>query len=143
MIIFSRVMVRRRTIFVGMNLNSEPALRRRSKSARFPFLSCLVLFVLACAATGATRPPNIVIILADDLGYGDLGCYGHPTIRTPNLDRMAAEGQKYTHAYVAASVCTPSRAGLLTGRLPVRSGMCSANRRLLFPDSAGVLPRAS
>src|ERR1700730_14518515 len=86
------------------------------------------------------RPPNVVIILCDDLGYGDLGCYGHPTIRTPHLDRMAIEGQRYTNAYVCASVCTPSRAGLLTGRLPVRSGMCSAKRRVLFPDSAGGLP---
>ncbi len=86
------------------------------------------------------KKPNFVIILADDLGYGDLGCYGHPTIRTPNLDRMAAEGQKYTNAYVAAPLCTPSRAGLLTGRLPIRSGMCSSKRRVLFPDSTGGLP---
>jgi arylsulfatase A len=85
-------------------------------------------------------PPNIVIIFADDLGYGDLGCYGHPTIRTPNLDRMAVEGLRFTDFYAAASVCTPSRAALLTGRLPVRSGMCSDRRRVLFPDSAGGLP---
>src|SRR5436309_13407399 len=109
---------------------------------RMPFAALAVLLV-AGSAPAISPQPNFIIILADDLGYGDLGCYGHPTIRTPHLDRMAAEGQKYTHAYVAASVCTPSRAGLLTGRLPVRSGMCSANRRLLFPDSAGVLPRAS
>ncbi len=83
--------------------------------------------------------PNFVVIFADDLGYGDLGCYGHPTIRTPNLDRMAAEGMRFTSFYVAASVCTPSRAGLLTGRLPIRSGMCSDTRRVLFPDSAGGL----
>jgi arylsulfatase A len=90
----------------------------------------------------AGRKPNFVIIFCDDLGYGDLGCYGHPTIRTPNLDRMAAEGQKWTDFYVAASVCTPSRAALLTGRLPIRSGMCSDSRRVLFPDSAGGLPQS-
>lgn len=85
--------------------------------------------------------PNMVIIYCDDLGYGDLGCYGHPTIRTPNLDRMAQEGMKFTQFYSAASVCTPSRAALLTGRLPVRNGMCSDRRRVLFPDSAGGLPQ--
>ncbi len=82
------------------------------------------------------KRPNIVILLADDLGYGDLGCYGHPTIRTPELDRMAAQGLRFTQFYAAAPVCTPSRAALLTGRLPVRSGMT----RVLFPDSKGGLP---
>jgi arylsulfatase A-like enzyme len=94
----------------------------------------------SCAAGFGAEKPNIVIIFADDLGYGDLGCYGHPTIRTPNLDRMAAEGVKFTSFYSAAEVCTPSRAALLTGRLPIRSGMCSNTRRVLFPDSAGGLP---
>jgi arylsulfatase A-like enzyme len=88
------------------------------------------------------RRPNFVIIFADDLGYGDLACYGHPTIRTPNLDRMAAEGQRWTDFYVADSVCTPSRAALMTGRLPIRSGMCSDVRRVLFPDSSGGLPQS-
>ena len=88
----------------------------------------------------APQPPNFIIIFADDLGYGDLGVYGHPTIRTPNLDNMAREGQKWTNFYVAASVCTPSRAGLLTGRLPVRSGMCSDKSRVLFPNSLHGLP---
>ncbi len=87
-------------------------------------------------------PPNIVVIFADDLGYGDLGCLGHPTIRTPGLDRMADEGTKLTQFYSAAPVCTPSRAALLTGRLPIRSGMCSDKRRVLFPDSAGGLPQS-
>ena len=86
------------------------------------------------------RPPNVVIIFADDLGYGDLACYGHPSINTPHLDQMAREGQRWTDFYVAASVCTPSRAGLLTGRYPVRSGMTSDTRRVLFPDSGSGLP---
>ena len=92
-------------------------------------------------ASKTGKKPSFVIIFADDLGYGDLACYGHPTIRTPNLDRMAAEGQRWTDFYVGASVCTPSRAALLTGRLPIRSGMCSDVRRVLFPDSSGGLPQ--
>lgn len=86
------------------------------------------------------RPTNFIVIFCDDLGYGDLGSYGHPTIHTPNVDRMAREGQKWTNFYVASSVCTPSRAALLTGRLPVRSGMCSNEHRVLFPNSAEGLP---
>src|SRR5690606_20633939 len=73
-----------------------------------------------------------------------LGSQGHPTIRTPHLDRMAAEGQRWTSFYASASVCTPSRAGLLTGRLAVRSGMTGdhlTGRRVLFPDSSGGLPQ--
>ena len=69
-------------------------------------------------APAAAGLPNIIMILADDLGWGDLGCYGHPTIRTPNLDRMALEGMRFTQCYSAAPVCTPSRVALLTGRLP-------------------------
>ncbi|HPT25788.1 MAG TPA: sulfatase [Bryobacteraceae bacterium] len=80
--------------------------------------------------------PNIIMIYADDLGYGDLGCYGHPTIRTPNLDCMAQEGLRFTQFYSAAPVCTPSRAALMTGRLPVRSGLT----RVLFPYSDGGMP---
>ena len=85
---------------------------------------------LVAQFTRTTSVPNFVILLADDLGYGDLGCYGHPTIRTPHLDRMAAEGIKLSQFY-AAPVCTPSRAALLTGRLPIRSGL----NQVLFPTS--------
>ena len=65
----------------------------------------------------ATKPlkPNIVLILADDLGYGDLGCYGQKKIKTPNLDRLAAEGIRFTDAYAGSTVCAPSRATLMTG----------------------------
>lgn len=89
-----------------------------------------------------SEKPNVIIIFADDLGYGDLSSYGHPTIRTTNLDQMAHEGQKWTNFYVGASVCTPSRAALLTGRLPIRSGMASSVNRVLFPDSQNGLPQS-
>src|SRR2546426_560420 len=98
-------------------------------------------FAWTASIQAAAKLPNIVIILADDLGYGDLGCYGHPTIRTPNLDRMAAAGMRFTDFYVAACVCTPSRAGLLTGRLPIRTGMAgSEKRRVITRNDKGGLP---
>ncbi len=107
-------------------------------------LAVLTACLLDSVGFGATIDdlpdrPNYVVIFCDDLGWGDLSCYGHPTIATPNLDRMASEGMRMTQFYVAASVCTPSRAGLMTGRYPVRSGMCG-KRRVLFPDSVGGLP---
>jgi len=100
---------------------------------------CSLLTYALCSSVSA-QPPNVVILFADDLGYGDLGCYGGPTIRTPHLDRMAAEGLRFTDFYSASEVCTPSRAALLTGRYPIRSGMCGL-RRVLFPNSKGGLPR--
>lgn len=108
-------------------------------------MKCLSLFLVTISllvgvSNASARMPNIIVILADDLGYGDLGCYGSPGIRTPNLDRMAADGLRFTDFYSAAEVCTPSRAGLLTGRYPIRSGMAGA-RRVLFPKSPGGLPQ--
>jgi arylsulfatase A len=100
----------------------------------------LILAALTFVAVIAQAAPNIVIILADDLGYGDLGCYGSPNIRTPNLDRMASQGIRFTDFYSAAEVCTPSRTALLTGRYPIRSGMCSDQHRVLRNNSTGGLP---
>jgi len=89
------------------------------------------------AAQPASAPrPNFIILFADDMGYGDLSCYGHPNIQTPNLDRMASEGIRFTSGYAAASVCTPSRVGLLTGRYAKRAGLPNN----LGPDSIGGLP---
>ncbi len=85
----------------------------------------LSLLVLG-AAYAEDRPPNVVIIFADDMGYGDLGCYGAKDIQTPNLDRMAREGNRLTSFYVAQAVCGASRAGLLTGCYPNRIGMLGA-----------------
>ncbi len=106
----------------------------------------LTLFCFAAALSSASaaevpQNPNFVVIFCDDMGWGDLGCFGHPTIATPNLDRMADEGTRMTQFYVAASVCTPSRAALMTGRYPARTGMCG-NRRVLFPNSVGGLPES-
>src|ERR1051325_4291087 len=84
--------------------------------------SALVLFLLLFPEAGDARPadlklqPNVIFILADDLGYGDVGCYGQKKILTPNLDRMAAEGVRFTQAYAGTAVCAPSRASLLTGK---------------------------
>ncbi len=91
----------------------------------------VVLIALGLAGCGRSAgPPNIVLIFADDLGYGDLGVYGHPTIQTPRLDSLASAGIKLTSFYVTTAACSPSRAGLLTGRYPVRSGLT----RVLGPD---------
>ncbi|TWT58706.1 Arylsulfatase [Thalassoglobus neptunius] len=111
---------------------------------RFLMLNVFVVLMLGTSTqvTTADDSPNFIIIYADDLGYGDLSCYGNPTIRTPHLDQMAAEGLRFTQFYSASSVCTPSRAALMTGRLPVRSGMCSDKRRVLFPDSGGGIPES-
>ena len=86
-------------------------------------IAMLVLISLFASCKQEKAQPNIVVIMCDDLGYGDLSCYGHPIIKTPNLDEMAREGIKLTNCYSAAPVCSPSRAGLLTGRSPNKAGI--------------------
>lgn len=105
--------------------------------SRRRFISASAGALLSGAASSAApaRPPNIVLIYCDDLGYGDVGCYGSQ-IRTPNLDRMAAEGIRFTHFYSGNPVCSPSRAALLTGRYPNRMGV----PRVFFPKDTTGLP---
>jgi arylsulfatase A len=107
--------------------------RRNGQSVLCAWLT--FAFLLACihSLSNAVERPNVIIIFADDLGYGDLGCYGSPTIRTPHLDRMASEGLRFTDFYSASEVCSPSRAALLTGRLPYSNDM----------DARADLPKGS
>lgn len=100
----------------------------------------LVLALLLAARAAIAGPPNIIVILADDLGYGDIGAYGATLIETPRLDRLAREGVRMTDFYASGNVCTPSRAGLLTGRYPIRDGLAAGtvrvdDRRGLPPDT--------
>src|SRR6266545_4764504 len=108
-----------------------------SQLDRRTFLGGAAAALAAAASGAAATPPNIVMIYADDLGYGDLGCYGSSN-RTPHLDRMAAEGVRFTQFYSANPVCSPSRAALLTGRYPTRVGVPS----VLFPTDTIGLPES-
>lgn len=98
-------------------------------------------FVLSCNSIvlqdTSEELPNIMIILVDDLGYGDLGSYGHSVIETPNLDKLAHGGMRFTSCYASAPMCSPSRAGLLTGRVPYRTGVYD----WIAPDSTMYLPK--
>lgn len=107
------------------------------------FVNLFILFIGFCSldqllVVAADRPPNVIVILADDLGAGDLGCYGAKDLYTPNVDALAARGVKFSQFYSAAPVCSPSRAGLLTGRWPARAGVptnCASQA-----GAAGALP---
>ncbi|NWQ68895.1 STS sulfatase, partial [Neopipo cinnamomea] len=106
----------------------------------------LLLMICQCAInsvkTQSVSNPNIILLVADDLGIGDLGCYGNKTLRTPNIDKLAEEGVTLTQHIAAAPLCTPSRAAFLTGRYPIRSGMAAFSRVgvFLFSASSGGLP---
>src|SRR5437868_1923752 len=90
------------------------------------FAVCCVLalpFAVPLGAAEAPRRPNVVLIVADDLGWADLGCYGSAFHRTPHLDKLAAGGLRFSDAYAACPVCSPTRAALMTGKYPSRVGI--------------------
>ena len=91
-----------------------------------------LLLSILCCSSAIARDPNFIIIFTDDQGYADLGCFGSKTIKTPHLDQLAAEGLKLTDFHVPSPVCSPSRAGLLTGCYPKRVGM---HRHVVFPKN--------
>ena len=112
-------------------------LRLPSMTIRFQVRQLLPAFFLAGTCVGAVdssnlailqkqAKPNVVFVLADDMGYGDLACYGNPIVHSPNIDLLARQGIRFTQAYAPSPVCSPSRAGLLTGRTPVRLGVTDA-----------------
>lgn len=103
----------------------------------FTLLLIATFSAVNAAANAADRPPNIILIVADDLGYADLACYGAKDIRTPNLDRLAKEGTRFTNFNVAQAVCTASRAALLSGCYPNRIGMAGA---LNHTSTSGIHP---
>lgn len=107
-----------------------------SNSSITRILLLVFLAVFGSGQTNATSRPNILLIYVDDLGYGDLGSFGHPVIRTPNIDALAAEGLKLTNHYAPSALCSPSRAGLLTGRYPYRTGIKS-----WIPEDSGIFLR--
>ena len=103
----------------------------------------------ANCSTAKAKPPNFVFILADDLGWADLACYGSEFHETPNLDRLAASGMRFTDAYAACPVCSPTRASILTGKYPARVGITdyipglkTENTKLIAPEDMHQLPYA-
>ncbi|KAK3593050.1 hypothetical protein CHS0354_007835 [Potamilus streckersoni] len=102
----------------------------------------IMLVILCLRHIRCASRPNIVLLIADDLGYGDIGCYGNTTLRTTNIDKLAQGGVKMTQHLTTASMCTPSRAALMTGRYGIRSGMAAIGtvRVCVFAASICGLP---
>lgn len=112
------------------------------KKRFFPSLVALLLFLSYCSTPEKTAP-NIVLIYTDDVGYGDIGCYGASEIRTPNVDRIAKEGLFFTNAHATSATCTPSRYGLLTGEYPWRkegTGIAPGNASMIIKPGTFTLP---
>ena len=105
---------------------------------RSTITSILLIAALNTVSAYASDRPNIILILADDLGYRDLSCFGSPAVKTPNLDRLAREGMKWTRFYAGSAVCSPTRASVLTGRYPLRFDITSHfnDRNQWLPESA-------
>ncbi len=109
--------------------------------------SVLAAWIATANAADANRLPNVVLFYIDNVGYGDIGCYGNPVVRTPNIDRLARDGVRCTDFYVVTSSCTPSRGALLTGRYPLRNGLTHQLSRdenwtgVGLPHSETILPQ--
>src|SRR3954470_16554129 len=101
------------------------------------YLLPLLALLAAAQAFAAERPPNVVVLLMDDMGYGDAGCYGNKSIRTPNIDKLAADGTRFTSFYVSQPVCTASRASLMSGCYANRVSMAGA---LNHQSKVGIHP---
>src|SRR3954447_22371072 len=108
--------------------------------------ACVGIGSMTCLAADADRP-NIVLILADDLGWTDLACFGSKLYETPNIDRLARDGMKFTQSYSACTVCSPTRGALMTGKYPARlhitdwiPGEMPKNPKLIVPDWTKFLP---
>jgi arylsulfatase A len=130
----------RRSYYFSLSSATINVLAIRSASETRPTLLCAFIFVTLCPlfvraaeVTDKIRRPNIVFVLCDDLGYGDLACFANPIIKTPCLDQLAKDGMKLTQCYAAAPVCSPSRAGIMTGRNPNRCGI-----RDWIPPNTGI-----
>src|SRR5881394_3792518 len=100
-------------------------------------IATLLVFILTSSASAAAKP-NVIFILSDDLGYGDVGCFGQKLIRTPNIDRLAAEGMRFTQSYAGTTVCAPSRCALMTG---LHTGHCSIRgNKEIKPEGQEPMP---
>jgi arylsulfatase A len=104
-------------------------------------LACLLLSTAACVADDASRPPNVVLFLVDDMGWSDLGCYGNRFHETPHIDALAQRGLRFTDAYAACPVCSPTRASIVTGRYPATVGLTDFISGHWRPYAKTVVPR--
>ena len=104
----------------------------------------MIPYILLLQQFASSTKPNIVILMVDDLGVADVGCFGNDTLKTPNIDKLASQGARLTHSLSSESICTPSRAAFLTGRYAIRTGLAAEpnqTRVLLYTSVPGGLPR--